>query len=202
MIYAAGRWLCAIFCRLFFRLRVNGREHIPKKGAFIIAGNHVSFLDPVVFGVACSRQLNYLARDTLFRNKLFRWLLKAVHVIPLKRNAADIGALKEALRRLKAGQGLLLFPEGTRSTDGRLGPGHHGVGFLARKSGVPVVPVYSKGAEIAMPKGSRSIKPAHIRVVFGMPIDFSKYPEISDQGIADEIMKQLQALKDQPALFY
>ncbi|PIY82879.1 MAG: 1-acyl-sn-glycerol-3-phosphate acyltransferase [Candidatus Omnitrophica bacterium CG_4_10_14_0_2_um_filter_44_9] len=197
MIYVAGRWFCALFCRLFFRLRVEGREQVPKKGAFIIAGNHVSFLDPVVFGVACPRQLNYLARDTLFRNKFFGWLLKSVHVISLKRNAADICALREGLRRLKAGQGLLLFPEGTRSTDGNLGIGHYGVGFFARKSGAPVVPAYSKGALIAMPKGATSIKPVPISVVFGKPMDFAKYANISDQEIADEIMKQLRILKDE-----
>jgi 1-acyl-sn-glycerol-3-phosphate acyltransferase len=194
MLYVIGRFLCAIFCLFFFRLRVTGQECVPKKGAFIIAGNHASFLDPVIFGVACPRQLNYLARDTLFRNRFFGRILKSVHVIPLKRNAADIGAFKEGLRRLKDGQGLLLFPEGTRSINGKLGKGHHGVGFLARKSGVPVVPVYARGTYRALPKGAKFFRPLRIAVVFGPAMTLEYKQGLSDQEVSDKIMEEIKKL--------
>lgn len=196
MIYVIARWLCAVFCRIYLRLRVSGLENLPKKGTFILACNHVSFLDPVIFGVACTRQLNYLARSTLFKNWFFGRLLKAIHSIPLKRDSADIGAMREGLKRMKQGHGLLLFPEGTRSRDGNLGRGRHGVGFLARKSGAPVVPAYCKGSELALPKGAKSVKSVPVNVVFGKPMDFTKHPELTEQDIADEIMRQLHLLKN------
>jgi 1-acyl-sn-glycerol-3-phosphate acyltransferase len=197
MAYTVARAICAFFCYILFTPQVSGKGHVPKKGGFILACNHASYLDPVIFGVACPRALSYMARSTLFSNRFFGWLLKkGCRAFPVKRGAADVGALKEALKKLKDGEGLLLFPEGTRSLDGQLGKGHHGVGFLTRKSGVPVIPVYGKDTHIAFPKGSRSIKPMPIRIVFGEPMDFSRQENVSDQGIADAIMERLQILKD------
>lgn len=196
MFYWVARGVCAVFCKVFLRQRAYGREMVPKKGGFILAGNHASYLDPVVFGVACPRGLNYLARDTLFRNRFFGWLICSVHTIPLKRDAADLGAIKEGIKRLKHGQGLLLFPEGTRSVDGVLQKGRHGVGFLARKSGVPVVPAYCHGTFEAWPKGAKTFKPTPVVVRFGAPVIFNDKSGLSDQEIADRIMEEIKRLKD------
>ncbi|MGE5279285.1 MAG: lysophospholipid acyltransferase family protein, partial [Deltaproteobacteria bacterium] len=89
MIYAISKFLCYVALRLFFRLRVRGRENFPSAGGFILAGNHVSFLDPVVFGAPCPRGLYYMARDTLFGRPFFGWFLRRIHAFPLKRRAAD-----------------------------------------------------------------------------------------------------------------
>lgn len=196
MFYAVGRALCALFFWSLFGLRAKGRDLVPRTGAYILAGNHASFLDPVAFGVACPRQINYLARKSLFRNRVFGWILKMVHVIPLKRGAADLGAMKEALRRLEKGEGLLLFPEGTRTETGELGRGHHGVGFLARKAGVPVIPAYVHGTFEALPKGAKGLRPARVTVVFGPALRFEGRQELSDQDIADRIMAEIKRLKD------
>jgi 1-acyl-sn-glycerol-3-phosphate acyltransferase len=161
-----------VFTRLslgpLFRLRVHHSKIIPKKGGFILASNHVSFLDPIILGVASRRKLSYMARDTLFRNCLFAWLLYRIETFPLKRSSADLSALKEALSRLRAGKGLVLFPEGRRrDQQGQYGEPLAGVGFLAAKSGMPVIPAFIKGTDRAMPRGSWFIRPYQISVYFG-----------------------------------
>ena len=196
MFYESSKFLCRVLCLIFFRLKAKGLSNIPKQGGFILACNHASYLDPVLAGSACPRSLNYLARDTLFGNWIFRWWLKNVHVIPLRRDSADLGAMKEALNRLKDGQGLILFPEGTRSVTGELGRGQHGVGFLARKSCVPVIPTYVDGSFKALPKGAKLFKPVSVTVLFSRALVFDKNTAISDQAIVDKIMDEIRHLKD------
>ena len=160
-----------------------------------MACNHVSYLDPIVFGCSCARPLSFMARDTLFRGKFFGWLLMRVRAFPLKRNAADIGAMKEALSRLRRGQGLLLFPEGTRTVGGRLGRGLAGVGFLARKSGVPVIPAFVRGTDEVLPKGSKRLKSAPVTVWFGEPLVLSPGSGGSDEEFSGRVMDRIEALK-------
>ncbi len=196
MMYVSFRFLFWLISLFYLPMKVMGRENIQKRGGFILAGNHVSYLDPIIFGIACPRSLNYMARDTLFKSHIFRWMLKKAHVFPLKQDVADFGAIKEALKRLKDGKGLVLFPEGTRSSDGRIGQGQEGVGFLARKSGVPVIPVYLDGTQKALPKGSKMIHRARLRVVFGRPMIFSKDDGLTDSARTERIMKHIGLLKN------
>jgi 1-acyl-sn-glycerol-3-phosphate acyltransferase len=195
MIYAAGKFFFWVFLKSFFGFKVTGKENIPSAGGFIVAGNHVSYLDPIVFGVACPRPLSFMARDTLFRNRFSAWLLRRVNVFPLRRNSADVGAIKEALRRLKYGGGILLFPEGTRSSGGLMKEGFEGVGFLARKSALPVVPMFVRGTQEALPKKARWLKLAKIEVVFGRPLSFPKEKASADHEITEEIMQHIISLK-------
>lgn len=196
IIHSLGKTLCAIFFHCYLFIEVKGQSHIPRNGGFILAGNHASYLDPVAFGVACPRFLNYMTRDTLFRNPFFSWLLRHVGAFPLKRNSADISAIKEALKRLEQGKGLLLFPEGTRSATGQMAGGLEGVGFLARKGAVPVVPAYVEGTDQALPKGSKFIKPTRIKVIFGEALVFPQEAAFSDKEMTQEIMRRIAALKD------
>lgn len=195
MIYWVSKSFCYIVLCLFFRLRVQGREHIPRRGGFILAGNHVSYLDPVVFGSACPRSLYHMARDTLFRQPVFGWFLRRVHTFPLKRRAADFEAIRKGLRYLAAGEGLLICPEGTRQVGGRVGGAFAGVGFLARKANVPVVPAYVSGTRSALPKGTRKIHPVPIRLVYGAPIPPPAGEEISDVDHSRRVMEAILALK-------
>jgi len=168
MIYYILEVLSRLIFGPYFRLRVYGKEEIPRKGAFILASNHASFLDPIILGIACPRKLNYMARDTLFRNILFGWLLRGVGSFPLKRDSADKSALKEALRRLANGGGLVLFPEGRRiRLQGEKTEPLAGVGFLAAKSRALVIPAYLKGTDKAMPPGARLVLPHKISLYFG-----------------------------------
>jgi len=193
-------WVCRLAVRIvffvFFRFRVQGREHIPAQGGFILAGNHVSFLDPVLFGAGCPRSLYYMARDTLFRRRFFAWLLRAVHTFPLKRRAADFEAIRKGLRYLAAGEGLLIFPEGTRQVGGRAGRAFAGVGFLARKASVPVVPAYVSGSDKALPKGTKKLRLAPLRVVYGPPIPPPAGAEVSDVDHSRRVMEAILALKN------
>jgi 1-acyl-sn-glycerol-3-phosphate acyltransferase len=195
-MYEFAKFIFWVSLKLFFRFDVKGKENIPSVGGFILAGNHVSYLDPIVFGVACPLKLNYMARDTLFRNPFAAWALRHANVFPLKRNSADVGALKEALRRLKSGGGILLFPEGTRSVDGEVQEALQGVGFLARKSGVTVVPAFVKGTQNALPKGAKSLRPAPIEVIFGKPVVWTGGGSVSDRDITQTIMQHIVSLNE------
>lgn len=172
---------------------------MPKKGGFILASNHLSYLDPVVLGTACPRQLNYMARHDLFYNPWFSRLISSLGAFKIKRDSADVSGLKEALRRLNQGKGLLLFPEGTRMPGGRSGSdfikARSGIGFLVAKLGVPVVPAFIKGTEIALPKGAKFIKFAKISVFFGKQILVER--RMPYQDIALEIMNQVRHLSCQ-----
>jgi 1-acyl-sn-glycerol-3-phosphate acyltransferase len=178
--------------KIICRIKVYGQENIPRKEGFILAGNHVSFLDPVVLGVACPRKLSYMARDTLFRNKAFALLLSEIGVFPVKRNSADRAALKEALRRLGHGRPLALFPEGTRRALGVDAKVHAGVGFLSVKANVPVIPAFVKGTETALPRGARFIRPVRVAVYFGKQIPVER--RLSYQDITQQVMTSIQSL--------
>jgi len=185
--------LLFLILKLFFRFQVKGREYIPKKGGFILASNHISYLDPLVLGVACPRQLNFMAKEDLFKNPLFSWLISRVGSFPVKRESADISALKEAMQRLRDGKALLLFPEGRRSEADAVTPQPHGgIGFLATKANVAVVPALIKGTEKALPKSSRFIRPAKISVYFERQIPIEK--GASYQSIAQSVMTKIRQL--------
>ncbi|MDD5129405.1 MAG: lysophospholipid acyltransferase family protein [Candidatus Omnitrophica bacterium] len=192
-MYRFSRFIFLVILKLFFQFEVKGRENIPEKGGFILAANHVSYLDPAAVGVACPRTVHFMARDSLFLKPVLKSWLKAVEVIPLKRNAADLSAIKTGLKILRKGGALALFPEGTRRTkvDMYLNP-EPGVGFLAAKGGVPVIPAFVSGTYIAMPRQARSLRLAKISVRFGKEIHIERgrpYQETSDLIMAN--IKQL-----------
>lgn len=191
-MYKIGRFICWVYCSFFIRLRVTGKENIPKKGGFIIASNHVSNLDPVILGFSCPRNLNFMAKEELFRNPVFGRIIYSVGAFPVKRKNADISALKEAIKRTSSGKGLVLFPEGSRSNGVELRPPEAGIGFIAAKAGVPVIPAFIKGTDDALPKGSKAMKTADVSVVFGKQIFIEK--KASYQEAANLIMKSVAQL--------
>jgi cytidylate kinase len=120
--YWLARFGCQIFCAVVFRLRVHGRENVPRGGAYILAGNHQSYLDPVFCGVGIRRRLCFVARDSLFRSRPFAWLIRSLDAIPIGRGTADIAAMKMIIARLQQGDAVCLYPEATRTHDGRIIP--------------------------------------------------------------------------------
>jgi 1-acyl-sn-glycerol-3-phosphate acyltransferase len=192
MLYNILRFLSWIILKVFFHLEVFGRENIPKKGGFILASNHTSYLDPIAVGVASPRKLSYMARSDLFKDRLFGWLLTNINVFPVERESADLSALKEAMKRVKRGNGLLLFPEGTRQTENFLTRAYAGIGFLAVKLDVPVVPVFVKGTLQAWPKHAKSIKRSKISVYFGSQIPIER--RMPYQDIAQDILSHIRHL--------
>ena len=202
MFYAFFHLIFFIIAKLFFRIKVVGHSNIPKKGGVIIASNHVSYLDPPFIGCVIRRKVNSMARDDLFRNPVFAWIIRKWKAFPVKRGSGDRGALKEAVKRLKNGEPVLLFPEGTRSRDGRLGKGMPGVGLIVDLAAVPVVPAFIKGLEEVLPRNSKMIRFKKVTIVFGKPIDFTEMIEKSRgdkkifNNITHEIMKGISELKE------
>lgn len=193
LIYDICKYSALLALKVVVRLSVSGVRNIPARGAFILASNHASFLDPPVLAAACPRRLHFMARDSLFKNKFFAWLVSSCGAIPLRRDSADRSALKECIRSVRGGNSLLVFPEGRRRTtgEGDLTP-RAGVGFLAAKLGVPVIPALVKGTEQALPKGGKKIRPCRVSVYFGTAVPLRKGMEY--QEIADTIMRHIRRL--------
>ena len=201
MLYEILKPLVVLLMRAWFRLRVRGAEHIPSSGPALIVSNHQSILDPPVIGGAARRQIYFLAKAELFQIPLFGWLFRALHARPVRREGSDPGALRTAALLLEEGKALLVFPEGTRSLDGRLGRGKPGVGMLAITSGAPVVPAYVSGTLEALPKGAAWPRRSQVSVSFGPALHF-KAPISSGRKeryreAAEEIMRGIAQLREQ-----
>ncbi len=174
MLYTIARFILFLLFKMFFGLKICGRENFPKAGPTIVAPNHASFLDPMICGVGAPRKLNYLARDTLFRSRFFARILYLANVSPLRRGSSDINAFKLTLNKLLQGKPVLIFPEGTRSRDGALQDPKLGIGFLHVASGASILPCYVKGSMEAWPRHSRFPRFKPVSVYFGQPLSFDK----------------------------
>ena len=208
-VYAIGRFLLTPLVRGLYRPRITGREHVPRTGPVIFASNHLSFIDSVAIPVAAPRNVRFLAKATYFEGKGIRaWLSRmfftALGATPVRRGAgqAALDALEQQKRLLEGGEAVALYPEGTRSLDGRLYKGRTGVAFLALQTGAPVVPVGLIGTAEVMPVGARfpRLKP-RVSVKFGAPIDVTAHgPASSGRArrlATDEIMAAIHALSGQ-----
>lgn len=192
MVYTISRFLSWVILRCCCRIKIHGLANLPKGQSYILASNHLSYMDPIILGVICKQRLNYMARHDLFLNKRFGIYLRLLGVFPVKRNSADFSAMKEALRRLRVGKSLLVFPEGTRQEEEAEIRPQAGVGFLAARSGVPVIPVRIKGTEVVLPKGAKTLKPAQINVIFGEEISIER--RVPYQDTANLIMDKIRHL--------
>ncbi|MBN1795320.1 MAG: 1-acyl-sn-glycerol-3-phosphate acyltransferase [Sedimentisphaerales bacterium] len=183
--YIFGLWMCRMFCVVFFRMHLQGQENVPRKGPFLLICNHQSYLDPIFCGAPLRRQLVYIGRDSLFRNWLFRSIIVSVGAIPIRRDTADLSAVKQMIAKLKMGLGLCLFPEATRTTDGKIKPMRPGFAMLSRKADAPVVPVVIDGAYECWPKGRKMFLPLkHITVSYGKPINPEQVARMGDDKLA------------------
>jgi 1-acyl-sn-glycerol-3-phosphate acyltransferase len=185
----------AVFCKIFFRLRVFGRENIPKKGAFILACNHQCYLDPVFCGATLRRPMHYLARESLFSNWLFGALISSVNALPLKQAEADLTTFRKVIDLLKAGKGLCLFPEGTRTTDGRIEPFKPGLGLLCRRGNASIIPTVIDGAFECWPRHKKMFSFGSVRVQFGLPITTNQAQEMGDEKLAEHLTKTLRQMQ-------
>ena len=174
---------------LFFDYRFYGIRKVPKSGPVIIASNHQSFMDPVVVGVPLNRRFASMARESLFKHPVLERVLRSLGSFPLSRGNADLGAMREGLRVLKGGGLLLLFPEGTRTFDGKVGELHPGLAVLAGRSGAWVVPTAIDGAYECWPRRRLLPRPGRVRVAYGRPM---KYVGHGSEG-AEEFMRELRA---------
>lgn len=170
-VYGFFHYLAAVIYGMFFRGEVAGLDHLPRRGSFLIAANHISFLDPPFIGCQVPRQIAYFARKTLWKPGFASWWLDTVGTIPVDRDGGqDVSAIKRVLKALKEDKGLILFPEGTRSPDGQLKEPKAGVGLIACRAQVPVVPARIYGSFEAFGKGQPLRLGTPVTVVFGPPI--------------------------------
>ena len=192
-----------LVARLFFRFRVLHRERLLEEGPVILAMNHQSYFDPPFAGSASKRDIYYLARKSLLDGKFFGWLLPKLNVIPVDQEGGDRSALKALIRTLRAGGGVLVFPEGSRTLDGNLQPALPGVGFVIAKTLAPVVPMRIFGAHEALPRGGGKIRFCPITIVIGNPIRFTAAdlePAGKDlyQRLSNRVMNAIAALQLEP----
>ncbi|MHC4734272.1 MAG: lysophospholipid acyltransferase family protein [Planctomycetota bacterium] len=190
-----ARWCCKVFCNLFFRIHVCGKENVPEKGAVMLVGNHQSYLDPVFCGIYLKRPLYFLARDSLWKNRFFGRLISSVNTIPVKQDKGDLSAMRKVISKLKEGWGVCLFPEGTRTSDGKITPFKPGFGLLCRRGGATVVPVVIDGAFECWPRHKKIFSPGSIEVCYGKAIPAGEVANMDDRELAELVTDTLRRMQ-------
>ena len=178
---------------LVYRVRYSGLNNIPNEGGVLVVSNHQSHFDPPLVGVGCTRPMNYVARDTLFRFAPFGWLIRSVGSIPIDREGIGLSGIKESLKRLKRGEMVLIFPEGTRSPDGEIHPFRPGFTALAVRSKAAILPVAIDGAYQAWPRWKKFPGRGRIRVRFGVPISPGEFTGCDEHELVAEVERRVRA---------
>jgi 1-acyl-sn-glycerol-3-phosphate acyltransferase len=206
-IYLLGWLFFRGIYKFYFGWRVFNPERVPLTGPVILASNHASFIDPPLVGAGLKRGINYLARESLFRFPVLGWVLHRWQAVPVDREGGGAKGLKAILHRLLNGGAIILFPEGTRTRDGKLQPARSGIGLTVIKSSAPVIPVRVFGTFEAYNRHLRFPKPGHTVIVkYGRPLLFEKLraeaktcskQRIKEiyQEVADQIMAAISALE-------
>lgn len=192
VVYDTARVLARLVAVGLYGLRVKGREHWPAEGGALVCANHQSLFDPPLVGLTCPRRLHYLARQTLFQVPILGPVIRFFDAIPIDRDGTGLAGLKETLRRVQAGEMVLLFPEGTRTRDGEVGPLKPGLVLLVRRSGVPLVPVGIDGAYQAWPRTQRLPRLGRIAVVIRPPIPAAEVAELNDEAVLARLEQEIR----------
>lgn len=191
LLWRTLRFPARLIAALVFDLKVYGRHHVPRRGGVLLVANHQSYLDPVLLAAYLKRPMSYMAKSELFESPRLRWLIRSLNAFPVKQGTGDFAAVRETIRRLRQGHMLSIFPEGSRSEDGRIAPMLPGAALVVKKAGVPIVPVVIEGSYDAWPKGRRMFRPWSISVMYGAPIDVSG---LKADGITQLIDRTLRSM--------
>jgi 1-acyl-sn-glycerol-3-phosphate acyltransferase len=194
--YRIGWMFFRFIYSTYFRWRVLNPERVPLAGPVILASNHASYLDPPLVGSPLPRPINYLGRDSLFRFPLVGAVMRSWNAVPVDRDGVSPRGLRNIIDRLNAGGGIVLFPEGTRSHDGRLQPAKSGIGLVIIKSRAPVVPVRLFGTFEAFGRRMKFPHPRAITVKYGPPLDFSPERSAAKAGSKDRLKEIYQQAAD------
>ncbi len=178
-----------------FGFRAYHVNRVPASGAVLYVVNHQSYLDPALVAAGTIRPMHFMARRSLFVGP-FGWLIRSLNAFPVDRGRTDLKAIREASGLLARGRCVLIFPEGTRSEDGRIAPLHSGFGMLARRTGARIQPVYVAGAYRAWPRQRKLPRRRPIRVLFGRPMDVSG---LDERGVVRVVTDALRALEREAA---
>ena len=209
MQYGMSRVLAGPFLRLLWRPEITGSEHIPAAGGAILASNHLSIVDSIFLPFMVDRPVTFAAKSEYFTgtrpiDRITSAYMRATNQLSVDRAQARAGQdmLEAALGLLRGGALFGIYPEGTRSPDGRLYRGRTGIGWLALNSGLPVIPVAMSGTDRVLPPGRRIPRMAKIRITVGKPLTFESYRDLPSparqrRAVTDEVMRSIQALSGQ-----
>lgn len=204
-MYRVLRRLLPPLANPYFPLTVEGLEQIPSRGGAVLACNHLSFVDSIVLPLHVPRPVYFLGKADYWHSWRTRWFFQATGVVPVDRNGGDRGAgsLRTGVNILARGDILGIYPEGTRSPDGRLYRGKTGPARMAMEAGVPIIPCGVLGSAEAMPEGRRFPRRKPVTVRYGTPIDLTAFATMTDRAQAlreatNEVMAAIQSLTDQP----
>ena len=195
--YRFARFIINLLCRVFWRVRVTGRENIPLSGAFVLAPVHRSNIDTMLACTVTPRRMRYMGKDSLWKNSVTGWLFSALGGFPVTRGTADREALRRCVYVLQSGQPLVMFPEGERKSGAIVEKLFDGAVYVAIKANVPIIPVGIGGSELAMQKGSKMVRPVRCALVIGKPIDVgtsdgTRTARSSVKTISEELQLSLQ----------
>ena len=204
--YRIGWSLFRFIYATYFRWRACNPERVPLTGPVILASNHASFIDPPLVGAGLPREINYLARESLFRFPGIGALLRSWNAVPVDRDGGGARGLKAILDRLRDGGAIILFPEGTRARDGKLQPARSGIGLIVIKSTAPVIPVRVFGTYEAFGRHVKFPRPHQIVVKYGKPLAFGELRAEAKtcskerlkqiyQEVADDLMLEISKLE-------
>lgn len=199
--YGAVRAIVAGFCRIFWRVRVEGREHVPATGAFVLSPVHRSNIDTPLAACVTRRRMRFMGKDSMWKIPPIGRIFTALGAFPVHRGTADREALRKTLEYLQAGEPVVIFPEGTRRSGPVVADLFEGAAYVAAKAGVPIIPVGIGGSEAAMPKGAKLLRPVKVRLVVGAPIvvehgDDGKVPRRAVRETTEQLHTELQRLFD------
>jgi 1-acyl-sn-glycerol-3-phosphate acyltransferase len=192
--YSLCRLVCWTVCKSLFRFRYVGCENVPAVGPLLVVSNHQSHLDPVLIGVASPRQVGALARASLFVG-LFGWLIRSFGAVPVERGSAT-GGIRALLGMLRAGEAAIVFPEGTRTQDGKLQPFQSGFAAIARRGGATIVPTTINGAFAALPRGAVLPRPRQVTLSFHEPIPPDEIARLTDDELVALAVARISPVKD------
>ncbi len=197
LLYYLFKILFKIFYKVMFCYEARGSENIPETGGVIIAANHLSYLDPPLVGISIKRPAVYMAKESLFRNPLIAWFVRAFS-IPVDRESPKPSTIKTAVDLLKKDHVLVIFPEGGRRRGTDTSGGRRGVGMIAALSKAKVVPALIEGTDKALPVGAILPRPAKVRITFGTPLEIGSTETSKEyqQRLSEIIMDRIKELKE------
>lgn len=193
--YGIFYWWFRLTMFPLYRIRVFGKDHVPAEGPVLIAGNHQSFLDPIFCQIPVGRPMHFLSRDTLYDHWFFGPFIRTLNTIPIRRGQSDIAAMRAVIDKLRQGHAIVIFPESTRSEDGRIGEIKAGFALLARRSGATIVPTIVDGAYEAWPRHQKYPRLGRVGVLYGNPILPEKVVEMGDREFARWLTAEYRRLQ-------
>lgn len=202
LFYGFYKIIIGSIFKLFYPLEIKGLENLPREGGIILAPNHSSYFDPLHFGLAVPRNINWIAKESFFNAWWVGWFFKTTGCLPVNPEKPNIEAIKRALLVLEQGGMLGIFPEGTRSRNGKLMNGELGVALLALRSGAPILPAAIDGAFEAYPPDAKFPRPRRIKLRFGQPLIFDavkkgRIDKKTLEAVTEKVMKNIEELIDE-----